>query len=84
MTGPSHTEITECYSCKSKVDIPGNAHIMCINPDPLMTGVAHGIKMGWFLYPTLFDPVWKTKKCNNYEPIKIKVQNNRSKKPINK
>lgn len=57
----------ECYSCKHKRLVPGDAHIECAFPDPKMTGNEHGIKHGWFMYPILFDPVWKTKKCNNFE-----------------
>jgi hypothetical protein len=36
-------------------------------PDPDMTGSVHGIINGWFLYPISFDPIWKTKDCNNFE-----------------
>ena len=45
----------ECYDCIYKQNVPGNAHIMCNNPDPDMTGNPHGIKNGWFIYPELFD-----------------------------
>jgi len=58
---------SECYSCKFMREVPGNAHIKCIYPDPYMIGSDHGIKNGWFFYPILFDPVWKEKLCNNYE-----------------
>lgn len=57
----------ECYSCKSKRNVPGNCHIRCNNPDSKMTGSQHGIDNGWFIYPMLFDPTWKTKLCSNYE-----------------
>lgn len=60
--------INECYSCVHKSEVPGNAHIACDNPDVNMTGNAHGIRRGWFFYPILFDPVWKTKACDNYTP----------------
>jgi hypothetical protein len=59
----------ECYSCRNRRDVPGDAHIECVNPDTNMTGSEHGIKKGWFYYPMLFDPVWKTKLCSNYEPL---------------
>lgn len=58
---------TDCYKCKYKQDVPGNAHIMCSNPDPKMTGDPHGIRNGWFIYPVLFDPIWRTKECDNFE-----------------
>ena len=57
----------ECYHCKHKRIVPNNAHIKCINPDADMTGEPHGIVNGWFLYPLLFDPVWKQKNCKNFE-----------------
>ena len=58
----------ECYFCRFMQRVPGNAHIKCTNPDPEMEGHEHGKKKGWFFYPTLFDPVWKTKCCDNFEP----------------
>jgi hypothetical protein len=57
----------ECYHCKHMREVPGNAHIKCAYPDSKMRGDSHGIKNGWFFYPFLFDPVWKTESCNNYE-----------------
>ena len=57
----------ECYHCQHRRNMPGNCHIKCVKPDPDMTGDEHGIKEGWFMYPFLFDPTWKTKKCSNYE-----------------
>lgn len=57
----------ECYECKHKREVPGNCHIRCAKPDPSMTGNPHGIKHGWFYYPYLFDPVWKTSLCANFE-----------------
>ena len=57
----------ECYSCAHKHPVPGDRHIKCVKPDTKMTGDSHGIKMGWFLYPLLFDPVWKTSLCDNFE-----------------
>lgn len=56
----------ECWTCEHKRDVPGNAHFRCSNPDKEMTGNEHGIKNGWFIYPMLFDPVWKTKLCSNF------------------
>jgi len=57
----------ECYHCKHKREVPGNAHIRCVKPDNKMEGDMHGIKNGWFFYPLLFDPTWKEKECSNYE-----------------
>lgn len=58
---------TNCWDCKHKRTVPGDAHIKCVKPDPKMTGNQHGIKNGWFYYPLLFDPIWRTKECDNYE-----------------
>jgi len=60
-------KMNECYSCTYKRNVPGDAHISCVNPDPSMTGNPHGIANGWFLYPIVFDPCWKEKNCNNYK-----------------
>lgn len=57
----------ECYTCKHLREVPGNSHIKCAKPDPNMHGNQHGIRKGWFNYPTLFDPAWKKKECCNYE-----------------
>ena len=61
--------VEECYSCVHRRDVPGNAHIECVKPDAEMIGSPHGIREGWFMYPLLFDPVWKRKRCSNHEPI---------------
>ena len=61
------SKFNECYHCEHMREVPGNCHIKCVKPDAEMTGNPHGIKEGWFMYPLLFDPTWKTKMCNNYE-----------------
>ena len=61
--------IGECGRCKFKERVPGTHHIKCTNPDPKMTGREHGIIKGWFNYPELFDPVWKTRLCDNFESV---------------
>ena len=57
----------ECWSCKNRRCVPGDCHIRCANPDPKMIGDRDGIAGGWFFYPALFDPIWKTKMCTNFE-----------------
>lgn len=59
--------MNNCYNCINHIKTPGNSHIRCLKPDMEMTGDRHGIKNGWFYYPLLFDPVWATKKCSNFE-----------------
>lgn len=63
----SKNMMNECHSCIYKRNVPGDAHIACAKPDPAMTGHQHGIDKGWFVYPFLFDPTWKTKVCTNYK-----------------
>lgn len=62
----------QCYGCKHHRNVPGDAHIQCAKPDPNMTGSSHGIKNGWFFYPFVFDPIWRTKDCDNYEKVGLK------------
>ena len=62
--------MNNCFGCKNHEEVPGNYHIRCKKPDPEMTGNEHGKASGWFLYPFLFDPVWATKRCKNYDPVK--------------
>ena len=68
------TKTNECYTCVNRRTIPGDCHTQCANPDSEMTGNGHGIKSGWFLYPLNFDPVWKTKDCDNYQSENEKPQ----------
>ena len=60
---------TECYQCTHRKEIPGDAHSRCVKPDAAMVGNPHGIKKGWFMYPINFDPVWKERLCQNFEPM---------------
>ncbi len=69
ITARSAGIMSECYSCKYRRGVPGDCHSQCVNPDPAMTGDPHGIQHGWFFYPLLFDPVWKTKACANYQEV---------------
>jgi hypothetical protein len=62
---------TDCFKCKNKRPIPGDAHIKCAKPDPLMTGHRAGIQSGWFRYPENFDSIWRTKECDNFEPVDV-------------
>ena len=57
----------QCRTCKWRRNVPGNVHIQCAKPDWNMTGDPHGIRRGWFIYPILFDPIWRTSDCANFE-----------------
>ena len=59
--------MNECYECKYRGHIPGDAHSSCKrNPLPNVKGAEHGIKKGWFNFPFNFDPVW-LESCDGYE-----------------
>ena len=58
--------MNECHYCLHRREVAGNAHIRCANPDPKVQGESHGIVNGWFMYPWLFDPVWKSNLCQNF------------------
>ena len=58
----------QCYGCIHSQDVPGNAHIRCGSPCARMSGDSHGVENGWFMYPKLFDPVWRTSECANFHP----------------
>ena len=64
-------KMNECYSCIHKRNVPGDRHINCAKPDPVMKGNRHGILNGWFLYPLVFDPTWQEKDCANYKTNKL-------------
>jgi hypothetical protein len=57
----------DCYNCKHKRNVAGNAHIECVKPDKNMRGNARGVARGWFYYPSLLDPVWAITECSNFE-----------------
>lgn len=61
------TLLNECYYCTHKIRISGNAHIACASPDSEMEGEQYGKINGWFYYPIVFDPIWKSKKCKNFK-----------------
>ena len=86
------SEKPNCYECKYRGNVPGDAHSCCNYPgnntgmlsffapenskNARELGVkadAHGVRMGWFMWPVNFDPVW-LKSCNGFEK---KVETNK-------
>ena len=59
----------KCYECAHRHNIIGDCHSSCSNRDAIVKGNPHGIKMGWFVWPYNFDPVWLVS-CNGFKPIK--------------
>jgi len=55
-----------CYECKYRKNIPGDAHIECTNITCKVEGNEVGIRRGWFHYPYNFDPVWLIN-CDGFE-----------------
>ena len=74
----SRNEKRDCYSCKHRGTIPGDAHSCCNAVDTLLgilialTGrggprmTPHGIRNGWANWPINFDPIW-IEHCPYYE-----------------
>lgn len=71
-----------CETCAYKTSVPGNAHIQCSyawDPDreQVPRGHLHGIKMGWFYFPMLFDPTWGPDSCVAFtterDPAKVET-----------
>lgn len=56
----------DCYKCKYRKEIPGDAHSRCSNPNAEVEGNPHGIGSGWFHWPINFDPVW-LEECDGFE-----------------
>ena len=56
----------DCYKCKYREDIPGDAHSRCLNKKAKVVGDVHGYINGWFHYPLNFDPTW-LKSCTGFK-----------------
>lgn len=84
-------EKPNCYACRWRRDLSGDAHSECVHPATEESGGvlalvgladggrqmgasktlnikanAHGFRMGWFLWPVNFDPVW-LEECTGFE-----------------
>lgn len=55
-----------CYECKYRGEIAGDAHSCCLNKQAKVTGNEHGKSEGWFFWPFNFDPIW-LESCNGFE-----------------
>jgi len=55
-----------CYECKWRHDLPGDAHSGCGNNRAHVQGHPHGLRMGWFFWPYNFDPTW-LESCDGFE-----------------
>jgi len=55
-----------CYKCKHRKPIIGDAHSQCENIHANAKGNRYGIQNGWFFWPLNFDPVWLIS-CDGFE-----------------
>lgn len=71
LTGKIHPyhERNACYQCRHRQSVVGSAHSGCRSPRAHVEADPHGMKMGWFLFPYNFDPIWLLS-CTGYEEIK--------------
>jgi len=55
----SKKERPDCYDCKWRFNILGDAHSACSAPEGTkVKGHSAGIQGGWFMWPYNFDPTW--------------------------
>lgn len=62
-------EKPNCYECKWRENLSGDAHSCCQHPNDEKCNVkanATGIKRGWFRWPWNFDPAWLVS-CDGFE-----------------
>lgn len=57
-----------CYKCKHRRDLSGDAHSKCANPRANVRGNPHGVRGGWFFWPLNFDPTW-LESCDGFEGL---------------
>lgn len=56
----------DCYKCKWRGEVPGSAHSCCKKSGVRVAADSHGIRNGWFNFPSDFDPVWLGS-CDGFE-----------------
>ena len=73
-------ESPNCYKCTHRRNLPGDCYSRCSHPaagsseakDKLrIVGAEHGIKHGWFSWPSNFDPVW-LRRCSGFESREVR------------
>lgn len=55
-----------CYECKYRGELVGDAHSACHNLIANVKANPHGVKNGWFFHPVNFDPTW-LEKCDGFK-----------------
>lgn len=64
-----------CYTCAYRKEADGSVHTKCtfnwLRQDlPIPRANPHGIRMGWYMFPLNFDPVWQEQECNAHSEEK--------------
>lgn len=58
----------DCYKCKHRREIAGDAHSECACKTAKVKGNEYGRRKGWFFWPLNFDPTW-LEECDGFESI---------------
>lgn len=76
----------DCYTCKYRGGVFYSCHSSCKHPNISslnIKGKEHGIKKGWFFFPSNFDPIW-LENCDGYEAKeKSPIPKNEADKKLN-
>jgi len=57
----------DCYKCKWRRAIPGDAHSSCTAEKAVaVKGHPTGVRGGWFQWPRNFDPTW-LEECTGFD-----------------
>jgi hypothetical protein len=59
----------DCYKCKHRRILPGDAHSRCAHPRVRtikVVGNPRAIAKGWFIWPLNYDPGWLIS-CDGFE-----------------
>jgi hypothetical protein len=59
----------DCYKCKYRGELAGDAHSECKNLKANVTGNDYGKRSGWFFWPFNFDPTW-LEECDGFKEKK--------------
>ena len=67
MMSENNASKPNCYECAHRRGVSGDAHIRCRNEGAAVSGNPAGIRRGWFMWPTNFDPNWLVS-CDGFSP----------------
>jgi hypothetical protein len=61
---------SNCYKCRHRGEVLGDAHSRCKNLSAKVTAHSHGVQSGWFNWPNNFDPRW-LHACDGFEAVSV-------------